>query len=92
MTKADFIKAVKEELGDAISGVDIGKVLDASGIVALAALKNGDDLALLGLGSIKVVRRAARSARNPRTGASMQVPAKNAPKFTPSKALKDALR
>ena len=92
MTKADFIKAVKTELGDAITSADIGKVLDAAAAVALATLKQGHDMPLLGLGSVKVVQRAARSARNPRTGALVKVPAKKTAKLSVSKTLKDALQ
>jgi len=91
MTKTDFIKGIKAELQDAISAADIDKVLHAAGAVALAKLKAGDDVPLPGLGSLKVVKRAARMGRNPKTGAALEIPAKKAPKFTPGKALKDAL-
>ena len=91
MTKADFIKAVRTELGDAITGADIGRVLDAAGAVALATLKHGGDVPLPGLGSLKPTVRRAREGRNPRTGKPVKIPAKKAVKFTAHKALKEAL-
>ena len=46
---------------------------------------------MFGLGAIKVAQRAAREARNPRTGSKVKVPAKKTAKLTASKALKDFL-
>ncbi len=46
---------------------------------------------LVGFGSFKVVKRKARTGRNPQAGAEIQVSASNAPKFVPGKALKDAV-
>jgi len=92
MTKADFIKGIKEKLGGAISATDIGYVIDAAGAVALATLKGGEEVPLPGLGHLKPVKRAARPGRNPKTGEAITIPAKKAAKFTPCKALKDALK
>jgi nucleoid DNA-binding protein len=54
-------------------------------------LKNGDVVTYVGFGTFKVVKRKARTGRNPQTGAEIQINASNAPKFVPGKALKDAL-
>ena len=54
-------------------------------------LKNGDVVTLVGFGTFKVVKRKARTGRNPQTGAEIQISASNAPKFVPAKALKDAV-
>ena len=54
-------------------------------------LKRGDVVTLVGFGSFKVVRRKARTGRNPQTGAEIQISASIAPKFVPGKALKDAV-
>ena len=91
MTKADFIKAVQGQLKGVVSGVVIGKVLEATGDVALNTLKQGGEVPLPVLGAIKVSRSAARTGRNPKTGDALEIPAKNVAKFRPSKALKDAL-
>jgi DNA-binding protein HU-beta len=92
MTQADFIQAVQAEVNDdKISKAVIKKVLDAAGNVDAELLKDGGKVDLFGLGKLAVVQRAARTGRNPRTGAAIDVPAKKAAKFTPSKAVKDAL-
>jgi DNA-binding protein HU-beta len=95
MTKAEFIQAVQVELqDDKITKTAIGKVLDAAGAVGLALLKDKSQgkVDLFGLGSLKTVNRAAREGRNPRTGAKLKIPARSGAKYTPSKAVKDALK
>jgi nucleoid DNA-binding protein len=54
-------------------------------------LKKGDVVTLVGFGTFKVVKRKARTGRNPQTGAEIQISASNAPKFVPGKALKEVL-
>jgi DNA-binding protein HU-beta len=55
-------------------------------------LKKGDEVSIAGLGIFSVKTRAARTARNPKTGASVKVPATRVPKFRAAKALKDAVK
>ena len=90
MTKADFLQAIKTELGGTCRK-EIDKVLNAAGRVALKALAAGGDIPLLGIGALKVVQRAARPGRNPKTGEAITIPARRAAKFMPGKALKDVL-
>ena len=54
-------------------------------------LKSGDSVTLIGFGTFKVSKRAARTGRNPRTGAELKIAASNAPVFSAGKALKDAV-
>ncbi len=54
-----------------------------------SALEKGDYISLIGFGSFKVVKRAAREGRNPSTGEKMQIPASKSVKFTPGTALKE---
>ena len=54
-------------------------------------VKRGEDVTLVGFGTFKVSKRAARVGRNPRTGAAIKIKAAKVPKFRPGKALKDAL-
>ena len=54
-------------------------------------LKKGGTVSLVGFGTFAVGKRAARSGRNPRTGAAIKIKAAKVPKFRPGKALKDAL-
>lgn len=92
MTKADFIQAVQIEMGDSTPKSTIKKVLDAAGAVRMEMLKEGKGALLDGLGSLKVVQRAGRTGRDPRTGKPIEIPARNAAKYTPSKAVKDLFR
>ena len=55
-------------------------------------LKKDEDVSIAGLGIFTASHRAAREARNPRTGEKIQVPAMRVPKFKAAKALKDAVR
>jgi len=56
------------------------------------SVRRGERIALPGLGSFSTARRKARTGRNPRTGQSIQIPAKTVPKFSAAKELVDAAR
>ena len=55
------------------------------------ALKKKDTVTLVGFGTFKVDKRKARTGRNPRTGEAIKIKARNVPKFSAGKALKDAV-
>lgn len=55
-------------------------------------LKSGQEVAIAGFGVFKVKDRKARTARNPKTGAPVQVPASKVPKFRPAKPFKEAIK
>jgi nucleoid DNA-binding protein len=55
------------------------------------ALKKKDTVTLVGFGAFKVSKRKARKGRNPRTGETIKIKAKNVPRFVPGKGLKDAV-
>lgn len=57
-----------------------------------STLKQDGEVSIAGLGTFAAKRRAARTARNPRTGEPVQVPAMRVPKFRAAKALKDAVK
>jgi DNA-binding protein HU-beta len=59
--------------------------------VTTEALKRGDQISLAGFGTWKSVHKEASTGRNPATGETIKIPAKNVPKFKAAKALKDAL-
>ena len=67
------------------AGILIDSVLDG---IKKGMVEDGK-VALFGFGTFSVVERKARTARNPQTGETIEVPAKMSPKFKPSKALKD---
>ncbi len=91
------ISVNKTELIDAIAAsADIpkaaaGRALDAVVDSITGALKKGDSVALVGFGTFAVKERAARTGRNPQTGAEIQIPAARVPGFKAGKALKDAV-
>jgi len=90
MNKADLIDhvAANADLSKAAAGAAVEAVL--SGVTG--ALSNGGSVSLVGFGTFSVADRAARTARNPRTGEAIQVAASKAPKFKAGKALKDAVK
>ncbi|MBL1352634.1 MAG: HU family DNA-binding protein [Zetaproteobacteria bacterium] len=90
MNKADLINhvAANAELSKADATGAVEAVL--GGITS--ALKNDDTVSLVGFGTFSVAERAARTARNPRTGEPIEVAASKAPKFKAGKALKDAVK
>lgn len=88
MNKTDFITQVAEVAG--ISKADAKKAVDASIELVTKTLSEGGKISFVGFGTFKVGERAARTGRNPQTGAEMQIPAAKVPKFAPGKSLKDA--
>ncbi len=58
----------------------------------ISTLKKGEEVSLAGLGIFSAKKRAARTARNPKTGETVQVAATTVPKFRPAKAFKDAVK
>ena len=85
MTEAELISAVAFETG--YPQVTVRNVLKAAGDQVAAVLHRGDEAVVPILGKLKPVTRAARVARNPKTGAEVPVPAKVGVKFVPKKAL-----
>jgi DNA-binding protein HU-beta len=87
----------KSELIDHIANqADISKAAAGRALEAViggvkSTLKKGGSVSLVGFGTFSVSKRAARTGRNPRTGASIKIKAAKVPKFRAGKALKDAL-
>lgn len=89
MNKAELIEAIASHAD--ISKVKAGEVVDAFISSIVGALKKGDTVTLVGFGAFKVVKKAARTGRNPKTGEVIKIPARKTPKFTAGKGLKDAV-
>jgi DNA-binding protein HU-beta len=89
MNKTDLIDAIAESAD--ISKAAAGRALDGFVDAVTGALKKGDQVSLVGFGSFTVRERAARSGRNPQTGATIQIKASKSPAFKAGKALKDAV-
>lgn len=90
MNKAELITAVSNKV--TVSKNDIDEVITAFTNVITNALVDGDRVTLSGFGTYEVVERAARTARNPKTGEPISVPASKVPKFKPGKTLKNAIK
>ncbi|WP_303784139.1 HU family DNA-binding protein [Azovibrio restrictus] len=89
MNKSELIDAIAAEAD--ISKAAAGRALDATISAVTKALKGGEMLTLVGFGTFYVGERAARSGRNPRTGAAIKIKSAKVPKFRAGKALKDAV-
>lgn len=89
MNKNELVSAVADKAG--LTKGQAGDAVDAMLDTITGALKSGDDVRLLGFGNFAVADRKATTARNPQTGAVVNVPASKAPKFKAGKALKDAV-
>lgn len=79
MNKAELIDAMASDAG--LSKADAKKALDAFVSATTGALKKQDRISLVGFGSFSITNRAARAGRNPKTGAVIQIAAKNTVKF-----------
>ena len=82
MKKVDLVEAIAE---------DATKAFDATFKVIKNALANGDKVPVAGFGTFDVSKRAAREGRNPRTGETVTIAARNAVTFKAGSALKDAV-
>lgn len=69
----------------------VEEVIDAQALLARATLKEGGDLTLTGICTLRVKRREARQGRNPKTGDPLQIPAKTVVSFVAAKSLSDVL-
>jgi len=81
MNKLELVKAAaaKAEVSNALAA----KVIDAALEAAVEAVKRGEGVQLVGFASLSIVEKAARKAKNPRTGAIVNVPAKKAVRIKP---------
>jgi len=89
MTKADLVDHVTA-IGD-LTRRDGEVIVDTLFEAVIGALKSGDKIEIRGFGSFRTRQRNARTGRNPKTGAKVDVPAKRVPFFKPSKELRDSV-
>ena len=90
MTKAEFIARVSRKVK--LNKAQTGRVMDVVLEEVTGVLKMGDSIALTGFGTFLVSKRKARKGRNPRTGATMNIPASSVPRFRPGKNLKATVK
>ena len=89
MNKAELVEVVARSAGLSKSASE--KAVDGAIDAIKGALKRGQSVTLVGFGTFRVGKRAARSGRDPRTGAEIRIQAAKVPKFSAGKALKDAV-
>jgi len=89
VNKSDLVDAIAKSAD--LSKAAASRALDAAVDSIKKALKKGDTVSLVGFGTFKVGKRAARNGRNPRTGETIKIKAAKVPKFTAGKGLKDAV-
>ena len=89
MNKSELINEVAKVVGTKKAAQDAVDCVISS---ITRALKRGEDVTLTGFGTFKVVKRKARKGRNPNTGEAIKIRATKAPKFTPGKVLKEAVK
>jgi DNA-binding protein HU-beta len=89
MNKSELVSKIAE--GADLTKAAAGRALDSLIESVTAELASGGEVALVGFGTYKVNDRAARTGRNPQTGAEIQIAAAKVPAFKAGKALKDAV-
>jgi len=89
MTKADIVARIAA--GTGLTKTDTGLVVEGVLESLKDALITGETVEIRGFGTFKIKKRAARRARNPRTGEPVDIPEKFVPTFKPSRELKDAV-
>ena len=89
MNKSDLIEALAARTK--LSKAATGDALDALIDIITSAVAKGDDVALVGFGTFKSAKRAARTGRNPQTGAALKIAAATVPKFTAGATFKAAV-
>lgn len=90
MNKVELVDAIAAKTG--LTKKDADAAVKATVEAITEALKKGDEVALVGFGTFKVTKKAARTGINPATKAQIKIPAKNVPGFKAGKALKDAVK
>ena len=89
MNKTELTDAVADATG--LTKADAARALDAVLTSISDALAKGEQVGVVGFGTFLVRERAARTGRNPQTGAEIQIAAAKVPAFKPGKALKDGV-
>jgi DNA-binding protein HU-beta len=92
MNKEELVRAVSSRIDFDLRQDRVTKLINITFKEITRALNKGDKVALIGFGTFSVAKRPARNGRNPKTGVSIQIPAKGAPKFTAGKELRKAVK
>ncbi len=91
MTKAGLAEAVMKAAGLETKAAS-ERIVDAFFDIIVKTMSRGEEVAITGFGTFRVVKRAARQGRNPKTGETIQIAASIKPKFRAGKLLKEAVK
>jgi DNA-binding protein HU-beta len=89
MNKSQLVEAIAQDSG--LSQADARRAVESFVTTVENTLKSGDEIAITGFGKFSVSNRAARTARNPATGETINVKASKAPRFSAGAGLKAAV-
>ena len=89
MNREELISEISKKTK--VSKKDAGLILSATIETIEKSVKKGDKVTLVGFGTFASKRRAARTGRNPQTGAALKIAAKTVPTFSAGKAFKTML-
>lgn len=89
MNKSEFVESIAKKAG--LTTKESQTALKAFLETIREELTNGGEVVLVGFGKFHARERAARTARNPRDGSPLQIPASKLPTFSAGRALKDAV-
>ena len=90
MNKQDVVTKIAKDAG--ITKTNAAAAVDSLIDSITRSLKKGDPVSFVGFGTFKISNRKARTARNPQTGAAINIPTRRVPRFTAGKGLKQAVR
>ena len=90
MNKGELVDSIAKDAG--LSKADAGKALNAFVDNVTGSLKKGNSVQLIGFGTFSISARAARTGRNPQTGATIKIAAKKVAKFKAGKALAETVK
>ena len=90
MNKHDIIAKIAKDTG--LTKTAVAGAIDSLIESITKSLKKGDSVSFVGFGTFKTSNRKARKARNPQTGAPINIPKRRVPRFTAGKALKQAVK
>lgn len=91
MNKAQLLELVQKNLGAETTKRAAADALEAVLAAIAKGVKKDGNVQLIGFGTFKVAKRAARTGRNPKTGAALKIKASKSVRFVASSALKGTL-
>lgn len=91
MNRVELATAIKNKSQTNLSQKQAEEAISLFTEEVIEAVKKNDSITLVGFGTFKATDRASRVGRNPKTGETINIPAKKTPKFIPGKGFKEAL-